>query len=62
MNGISMKEKKSFHISQNSLNVPLHRNPSKLVDSNSCNFPYVESMITSMIHPETMDSKTLEIE
>ena len=55
MNEISMKEKKSFHISQNSLNVPLHRDPSKPVDSNICNFPYVESMITSMMHPETMD-------
>ena len=62
MNGISMREKKRFHISQNSLNVPLHRNPSKPVDSNTCNFPYVESMITSMMHPETMDSNTLEIE
>ena len=62
MNGISMKEKKSFHISQNSLNVPLHRNQSKPVDSNICNFPYVETMITSMMVPDTMDSSTLEIE
>lgn len=30
--------------------------------SNTWNFPYVESMITSMMHPETMDSNTLEIE
>ena len=35
MKGMSMKEKKGFHISQNSLNVPLHRNPRKPVDSNT---------------------------
>ena len=56
MNGISMKEKKGFHISQNSLNVSLHRNPSKPVDSNTSNFPYVESIITSMMQAETMNS------
>ena len=45
-----------IHILQNSLNVPLHRNPRKPVDSNTSNFPYVESMITSIIQAETMNS------
>ena len=62
MNGISMKEKKSFHISQNALIVPLHRDPIKPVDSNIFSFLYAESMTTSMMHPETMDSNLLEIE
>ena len=60
MNGISMKEKKSFYISQNSMChcIEIQANHWTQIFAT---FLMLMSMTTAMLHPETMDSNTWKL-